>query len=315
MLGVRGLREFWEGGPLGTPQRVMLDALGLGLEQTMQFVRIEAPDFDAFQRWILETAGEPDPLAIERYHNMLDGLPPPDAVRAQLDAIDAMPPVLDAGDLEHWDREGYVILRNAITPEEAAASADLLWQTVKATPDDPESWYRERINGIMVQRFQGEAMEAPRRSARLHKAFAQLWGTADLWHLIDRLGFNPPLREGYNFRATDIHWDISIAPPIPFATQGILYLTDTAANQGALQLVPGFHRKLADGWLDSIGDADPRQHDFSSEAVPIAANAGDLIIWRADIPHAASRNRAALPRLVHYVTMYSDKLRHNPVWI
>jgi hypothetical protein len=294
---------------------MLLDALGLGLEQAMQFVRVEAPDYAAFQRWILETAGEPDPLTVERYHNALDGLAPPPAIQAQLDAIDAMPPVLDAADLAQWEQEGYLILRNAITPDEAAAAAELLWQTVNAAPGDPDSWYAQRNNGIMVQRFQGEPMEAPRRSARVHKAFAQLWGTADLWHLRDRLGFNPPVREGYNFRATGIHWDVSIAPPIPFSTQGILYLTDTAADQGALQLVPGFHRKLAEGWLESIGDANPREHDFSAEALPIAANAGDLIIWRADIPHAASPNRAAVPRLVQYVTMYSADLTANPVWI
>lgn len=312
---IRGLHEFWQGGPLGTPQRMLLDTLGLGLEQAMQYVRLEAPDYPTFQHWIVETAGEPDPLAVARYHNALDALPPPEAVQTQLQAIDAMAPVLDARDLEHWDREGYVILRNAVTPEEAAAGADLLWQTVNASPGDPDSWYVQRNNGIMVQRFQGEPMEAPRRSARIHKAFAQLWGSADLWHLRDRLGFNPPVRESYSFRATGIHWDVSIAPPIPFSTQGILYLTDTAADQGALQLVPGFHRRLANGWLESLNGADPRTVDFSGEAIPIAANAGDLIIWRADIPHAASANHAAVPRLVQYVTMYSASLTANPVWI
>lgn len=321
MLNVRRLHDLWEAGTgrrehaLGTQQRMLLDALGLGLEQTLQFLRIEYPDYPAFEAWITETAGAPDPMKIERYHAALAGLPPPAPVRALLQAIDDAPPVLDAADLDHWEREGYLILRNAVTCDEAAAAANLLWHVIGASPDDPESWYTPRSSGIMVQHFQGEAMEAARRSARIHKAFAQLWGTADLWPLVDRLGFNPPVRRGYTFRASPIHWDVSIAAPIPFSTQGILYLTDTAADQGALQLVPGFHRRLENGWLASIGDADPRAHDFSGEAMPIAANAGDLVIWRSDIPHGASPNRAALPRLVQYVTMYSASLEPNPIWI
>jgi len=321
VLEVRGLHDLWESGTgrrhhaVVTHQRVLLDALGLGLEQTLQFLRLEYPDYPVFEAWIEATAGAPDPVKIARYHATLDGLPPPEPVQALLDKIDAAPPVLDAADLAHWEREGYVILRGAITPGEAAAAAELVWRTVGASPSDPDSWYVQRSSGIMVQHFQGEAMEAPRRSMRVHKAFAQLWGTADLWHLVDRLGFNPPERPGYTFRATQIHWDVSIAQPIPFSTQGILYLTDTAADQGALQLVPGFHRRLAEGWLESIADADPREHDFSRDAVPIAANAGDLIIWRSDIPHGASPNRATLPRLVQYVTMYSAELTPNPVWI
>lgn len=318
---VRGLHDFWEQGTgrqpgvLGTAQRVLIDTLGLGLEQVLGFLRLEYPDYPAFEAWVVETAGLPDPVVLERYHAWLDGLPPPAAVRRRLQAIADAPPVLDAADLAHWEREGYVILRGALTPGEARAAADLLWSVIEASPGDRESWYVPRSSGIMVQHFQGEAMEAARRSPRIHKAFAQLWGTADLWPLVDRLGFNPPVRPGYHFRASPIHWDVSIAQPIPFSTQGILYLTDTAADHGALQLVPGFHHRLAEGWLASIGDADPREVDFSAEAVPIAAGAGDLIIWRSDLPHGASANRAALPRLVQYVTMYSTGLEPNPVWI
>jgi hypothetical protein len=296
-------------------ERVLIDTLGLGLEQVLSFLRIEYPDYPAFEAWVVETAGHPDPARLERYHAWLNGAPPPEAVRLQLQAVEDAPPVLDADDLAHWEREGYVILRGAVTPAEAEAAAALLWRVIEASPDDPESWYVQRSSGIMVQHFQGEAMEAARRSPRVHKAHAQLWGTADLWPLVDRLGFNPPERPGYSFRASPIHWDVSLAPPIPFSTQGILYLTDTEADQGALQLVPGFHHRLADGWLDSIGDADPRQVDFSAEAIRIAANAGDLVIWRSDIPHGASPNRAARPRLVQYLTMYSTDLVPNPVWI
>jgi hypothetical protein len=318
---IRGLDELWalytgrpERSRLHDRQpRLLLDVLGLGLEQTITWARNERPDWAAFQDWVLATAGPPDPLKVARYHAWLDGVPPPEAVRHHLQAIEDAEPVLDADDLAHWDSEGYVILRRAITAEQAKAAEALLWRTVQATPDDAQSWYAPSPNGIMIQVFQDPALDAARHAARVHKAFAQLWGTADLWSIVDRMSFNPPERTGHSFRGPRLHWDTSIAPPIPFETQGILYLTDTSADQGAFQLVPRFHRRM-ERWLAEIGDADPRQVDLSGEAKSIAAGAGDLIIWRNDLPHGASPNRSDKPRMAQYVNMYPADLKDNPVW-
>ena len=319
---IRGLENLWAhytGRPQAVPMhdrqpRLLLDVLGLGLEQTITRLGNDRPDWPAFQDWVVATAGPPDPLKIARYHAWLDGVPPPEAVRRRLQAIADAAPVLDASDLAHWDSEGYVILRHAITAAEAKAAEELLWRTIGATPDNPESWYGPRTNGIMIQLFQDPALDAARYAPRVHKAFAQLWGTEDLWALVDRMSFNPPIQPGYRFQGPHLHWDDSIAAPIPFATQGILYLTDTSAEQGALRVVPGFHRRLA-SWLGEIGDADPRRVDLNNEAKPIAAGAGDLIIWRNDLPHGASPNISDRPRMAQYVTMYSADLLNNPVWL
>lgn len=318
---IRGVEEFWARHSLRSHAepsrearlRPLLDVLGLGLEQTLQYLGSERPDFAGFQAWVEATAGIPDPLKVARYHAWLDGAPPPEEIAQHLRAIDAAPPVLDARDLAQWDRDGFVILRQAITREQAKAAEALLWRQVNATPDDRDSWYKRRPNGIMVQHFQDPAMDAARQSPRVHKAFAQLWGTADLWALTDRLSFNPPERHDYSFPGPHLHFDVSLALPIPFATQGILYLTDTTAEQGALQVVPGFHHGI-EAWLDSIGDGDPRAVDLSAGAVPIAAGAGDLIIWRQDLPHGASPNRTDRPRMAQYLTMYPADLTANPVW-
>ena len=318
---VRGLEDFWarhtfrsQAQPTrATELRPMLDVLGLGLEQTLTYLANERPDLPTFQTWLLDTAGEPDSVKVARFHAWLDGAPPPDAVARKLQAIDEAPAVLAQDDLAHWEEHGFVILREAITAEEARAAEALLWRQVNATPDDRESWYERRPNGIMVQHFQDPAMEAARQSPRVHKAFAQLWGTSDLWMITDRLSFNPPERPGYAFPGPRLHFDMSLARPIPFATQGILYLTDTTADQGALQVVPGFHHGI-DAWLDSLGDDDPRQTDLSDRAMTIAAGAGDLVIWRQDLPHGASPNRTDRPRMAQYLTMYPADLTANPVW-
>jgi len=292
---------------------MLLDALGLGLEQAMQHLGRERPDLAAFQDWVLATAGRPDPEAIARYHAWLEGAPLSEAVQARIDAIDAAPSVFDADDLAHWEREGWVVLRQAVSRDEAGAAEALLWEVVAGDPALPASWYGHRGNGIMVQHFQHPALDVARTSPRIHKAFAQLWGTADLWTTIDRMSFNPPETPAHLFQGPRLHWDVSLALPVPFATQGILYLTDTAADQGALMLVPGFHHRLED-WLNEVGGRDPRQVDLSAEAVAIPAGAGDLVIWRQDLPHGASPNRAARPRMAQYVNYYSPALTVHPEW-
>ena len=324
MPGIDGLEAYWRhhtrrerraaDAGMWMADKVLLDALGLGIEQTQSFLARAMPDFDEFRRWILATAGPPDAERIARYHAWRDGAPPPPRTRTRLDAVEAAPDVLDPDAMRGWARDGYAVLRAAIALEEAAAAARALWEHLGAAPDDPASWYAPSSHGIMVQLFQHPALEPARRSARIHKAFAQLWGTADLWSTTDRMSFNPPETERHGFQGPHLHWDVSLIAPIPFATQAILYLTDTGADQGALILVPGFHRRIH-AWLEGLPPgADPRRQDLSGEARAIPAGAGDLVIWRNALPHGASPNRSARPRMAQYVNMYSPALKRQKVW-
>lgn len=317
MPEVACLEEYWashtgNGPPLAEMiGKLLLDTLGLGNQQVLEQLYIHKLDYAAFRAWILATVGPPDPVLLARYHGWLMERSPGKVAKAKLAAIAALPHVFDAAALAHWDEQGYVILPDAIGAEEIAAVKALLWRTIGASPDDPESWYRATTNGIMVPHFQDPALEAARRSPRVHKAFAQLWGTEDLWVLIDRMGFNPPERPGHLFSGSDIHWDASLVQPIPFHTQAVLYLTDTEEDQGAFRCVPGFHRRI-DEWLAGLNGADPRAVDHSAEVKYVAGKAGDLIIWRQDLPHAASPNRSSQPRLAQYLTYYSPDMVIQP---
>lgn len=319
---VRGLRDYWDRRlrHVASPpdaqraERMLLDALGLGLEQTIRHLMHERPDFGAFTDWIVAMAGPPDCERIERYHAALDGAPPPPATATRLVRIDALPDVLTAEDLAGWEANGYAVLLRAITHAEAEAAASLIWETIAARPDDPASWYGNNVGGFWSDLYQHPALEPARRSERVHKAFAQLWGTSDLWTTIDRTSFNPPETGSFRLRGPRLHWDVSLARPIPFGTQAILYLSDTAEDQGALELVPGFHHRI-DAWLDELGSADPRQVDLSPDAMRIPAKAGDLIIWRQDLPHGASPNRAGTPRLAQYLNMYPAWYTAQGAWL
>jgi hypothetical protein len=320
---IRGLLALWArmtrhdspAEPRPVPIRTLLDILGLGLEQTMSMLGQSQPDWPAFVAWIEATAGAPDAARLARFTAWYDGDEPPADERARQAAVMAMAPVFDAGDLARWDRDGVVVLRQAITRDQAAAIADHLWSILDADPADPATWYGPRTNGIMIQHFQHPTMDVPRRSMRMAKAFAELYGHADLIVSTDRLSFNPPIRPGYTFPGPHLHWDGNLTPPIALETQAILYLTDTAADQGALQVVPGFHHRLADGWIASLSGADPRTVDLSSEAVTVPAGAGDLVIWRHEIPHGASANRSDQPRLAHYVNHYPMHWPDERPWL
>jgi hypothetical protein len=320
---IRGLRALWalmtqHDSPVDAhpiPIRTLLDTLGLGLEQTMSMLGQARPDWAAFTAWIEATAGLPDVARLARYTAWYDGEEPPADEVARQAAVMAMEPVFDVGDLARWDRDGVVVLRQAITRDQAAAIADHLWSILDADPADPATWYGPRTNGIMIQHFQHPTMDVPRRSPRMAKGFAELYGHADLIVSTDRLSFNPPERPGYRFPGPHLHWDGNLTPPIALETQAILYLTDTAADQGALQVVPGFHHRLADGWIERLNGADPRIVDLSSEAVTVPAGAGDLVIWRHEIPHGASANRSDRPRLAHYVNHYPMHWPDQRPWL
>jgi hypothetical protein len=315
ILGVMHLKRAWarardtEGrsprDPMeGHRDRLVFHALGLGLEQAIQRIGGDALSFEAFENWILEVTGGVPAARIGRINAAMLGLPPPPEVAAWLASIDAMDPVLSAEDLAFWHEHGYVVVHDAVPEDTRLAALDAVLALRGARLDEPESWYKGR-QSIMIQAFQHAAFDANRRAPRVHKAYAQLWGSADLWVTTDRVGFNAPEREGWTFQGPDLHWDISLARPVGFHTQGVLYLTDTTGEQGAFTCVPGFHRRI-EGWLDSLpAGADPRAEDLHAlGSRPIAGRAGDLIIWHDALPHGSRPNRGTAPRIVQYIAMY-----------
>ena len=168
----------------------------------------------------------------------------------------------------------------------------------------------------MVQLFQHAILEKNRSTDKIRKAFEEVWGRTDLWLNADRVGFNPPETDSYKFPGPKLHWDTSINLPFPFGTQGILYLADTAENQGAFTLVPGFQHQI-EGWLNGLPPgANPRQQNlYALGPKPIAANAGDFILWHHILPHGSSPNTAALPRFVQYINYAPADEKEDEVWL
>ena len=282
----------------------LLAGLGLNLRETYAYLYDRTPTLEAFEAWILDiNGGSIDPARIARLNAALAAdvsgeaaLPAPEP---------AAPPALTDAELAFWDENGYVVLRDAIPLENALAAAQAIYDFLAIDPLNPATWYgNAHGHTIWVPLLHHPALWANRNSPRIHRAFAQIWRRSDLWVNIDQAGFNPPEHPGWNFPGPHLHWDVSLVQPIPFGVQGILYLTDTAADQGAFTCVPGFHRRIED-WLNALpAGADPRAQDLRSLGpIPIAGRAGDLIIWHHALPHGASPNRSARPRVVQYLKL------------
>lgn len=321
-LGVFGLKRLWgkwarrtDRGAPPPPEAedpraaaLLLAGLRLGIRETLDFLTATAPSFEQFECWVLaKNGGSIQPARIQRLNAALRG----DGGFA-LESI-LGEPVLSRDDLASWDELGYVVVKKAVSAAACSAAVDAIFSYAGMSRDEPGSWYHKNI---WIPLAHHPALWDNRNSPRIHTAFAQIWGRRDLWMNVDVCGVNPPLRPGYTFQGTPLHWDMTLAPPVRFGTQAILYLTDTAADHGAFSCVAGCHRWLPE-WLKQI-PAGESPRDFAQkelQATPISGAAGDLVIWHQALPHAATPNLGSFPRVVQYMNMFPSEFEVNAAWI
>ena len=100
-----------------------------------------------------------------------------------------------------------------------------------------------------------------------------------------------------------LHFDLKFNGPIGLGVQGVLYLSDTPAHQGAFSCIPGFHRQI-EKWLAALPEeANPSDHLDEEATVAVPGRAGDLILWRTTLPHKAGANTGERPRVAQYISM------------
>ncbi|PUA27971.1 MAG: phytanoyl-CoA dioxygenase [Cellvibrio sp. 79] len=283
--------------------RILLYKLGMGLEPAIAQI-YQASNIAEFEHWIeFNHGGSLDSLIIESTNSALV-----DCLENKKSILLNDAPVLTEAQLSHWDEQGYLIIPGILSSQEAAAARTAIWDYLQMHEGDVASWYKPsgEMKKIMVQLFAHPAFEVARQSPYVRAIFQQLWQREDLVVITDRVGFNPPETPQWQFPGPSIHWDVELQAPVPFGTQALIYLTDVAEHQGAFCCVPGFHKEI-DHWLaQQPKDIDLQKQDWSQWPVkPIAANAGDLIIWHQALPHGSSPNRANFPRMVQYINMYA----------
>ena len=108
--------------------------------------------------------------------------------------------VLQAQDLRFWEENGYVVVHDAVPPENCRAAEQAVWDFLDMKTDDPETWYPDPPRAsIMVEMYQHQALWNNRQYPRVHQAFTEIWGTGRLWVSFDRASMNPPERHDFHF--------------------------------------------------------------------------------------------------------------------
>jgi ectoine hydroxylase-related dioxygenase (phytanoyl-CoA dioxygenase family) len=231
--------------------------------------------------------------------------------------------VLSAIDFEFWQHNGYVIIKNAVSSEDVAATVGLLWEFQEMDPNDSKSWYRLQLrenkmqelnNSGMVECYNNQVLWNNRHNLRVYDAFVDIWDREDLWVTIDRANLNPPNRHGRDFSGF-IHWDANTSLTLlPVNVQGVLALSDTTLETGGFQCVPALYRDLEQWRLRQPAERDPFVPDlngYETEFVPMKA--GDLLIWNCLQPHGVRPNKSETVRLAQYISMVPAEEKNETI--
>lgn len=231
--------------------------------------------------------------------------------------------VLSEEDWAFWIHNGYIVVKNAVSKEQAAATARFLWEFEEKDPHDPSTWYtapraemqmKELTNTGMVEVYNHQQLWNNRQAPRIYDAFVDIWGTEKLWVTIDRANLNFPIKPGFEYKGF-IHWDYDPETK-PVNVQGVLALADqTDENMGGFQCVPELYRTYDTWKLTQPGDRDHYKPDISGfELVKVKMEAGDLLIFNSLEPHGIRPNLSGNKvRIAQYISMMPAEEDNEPL--
>ena len=223
--------------------------------------------------------------------------------------------MLSEEDWAFWQHNGYIVIKQAVSREQAKATADFLWEFEEKDAHDPETWYtapradmqmKELIGTGMVEVYNNQHLWNNRQMPRIHDAFVDIWGTEKLWVSIDRANLNFPMRPGHTYKGF-IHWDYDPETK-PQQVQGVLALADQLdENMGGFQCIPWLYRNYDTWKLTQPEDRDRFQPDISGledKIVKVPLEAGDLLIFNSCQPHGIRPNHSGNKvRIAQYISM------------
>jgi ectoine hydroxylase-related dioxygenase (phytanoyl-CoA dioxygenase family) len=223
--------------------------------------------------------------------------------------------VLSEEDWTFWIENGYVVIKNAISKEQAKETADFLWEFEEKDPNNQATWYappraemkmKELAGTGMVEVYNHQKLWNNRQTQRIYDAFVDIWGTEKLWVTIDRANLNFPIKPGFEYKGF-IHWDYDPETK-PVNVQGVLALADqTDENMGGFQCIPELYRTYDTWKLSQPLDRNRFQPDvalFVEKYHKVKLETGDLLIFNSLLPHGIRPNHSVdKVRVAQYISM------------
>ena len=223
--------------------------------------------------------------------------------------------VLTDEDWEFWTHNGYIVIKNAVSKEQAAKTADFLWKFEEKDKNDISTWYaapraeiemKELAGTGMVEVYNNQALWNNRQTQKVYDAFVDVWGTEKLWVTIDRANLNFPIKPGFGYKGF-IHWDYD-PETRPQNVQGVLALVDqNDENMGGFQCIPELYRTYDTWKLTQPEDRDRFNPDitgYEDKIKKVKLNAGDLLIFNCTQPHGIRPNNSKdKVRIAQYISM------------
>lgn len=238
-----------------------------------------------------------------------------------LEAEYAHVPRLTAGSpesVEHLTEHGFVVIKDALTRDQADHALDLTWQYLECLGtgirrDDPATWGDDRWpvavhGGIIPSQGIGhsEAQWFIRSVPAIKQAFAAVWGDDDLLTSFDGMALwrptsiNPEWRtnRGGSWLHIDQH---PIGRPGFHCVQGLVSLLPTSPETGGNVIIPGSHTRfesIPERYTERLARIHPSIDHFRYpaddpqllETPPIMPHleAGDLLLWDSRTIHCSS---------------------------
>ncbi|WP_293375648.1 phytanoyl-CoA dioxygenase family protein [Phenylobacterium sp. SCN 70-31] len=244
----------------------------------------------------------------------------------------------------YLQEHGYVVIANALSPQEAARGLDLAWDYLEElgtgidrsdwTTWGDDRWPTSVHGGILPGHGIGHcaAQWFIRSVPAVKAAFAAIWQDDDLLVSFDGMALWRPwaLNEAWrtNRGGSWLHIDQHpITRPGLQCVQGLISLLPTSPATGGNVLIPGSHRtfeKIAEAYPERLGrvplEVDhfrfPADDPLLTGTPPIMCHleAGDLLLWDSRTIHCSSGSleapaaEAALLRAVSLICMMPRRL-------
>ena len=237
--------------------------------------------------------------------------------------------------IDDFNRDGYVMLKNAITPQQVKSLSQTLDQWTEESRQH-EGPYGETIDHrprFDVQpHVHSKETPALRRVASPVEINDDYWAVARDNKALDLTAaiFSPNIKfyaSKVNLKLPGSKTEVKYHQDFPFDPHTnmdmmtvLIFLDDVTMENGPLQLVPGSHRgPLHSLWQDGKftgAVADDVEQDAIKNSVACTGKAGDACLMHSAVLHGSSANLGQDPRrlfIVTYVAEDAQPFVPNPI--